>query len=85
MGWGSDVMYFSSLYNYVGDNADQFTVEVHYGGFFVGSSYLDEKISWFDYCEADKWSTLWFDDIIEELGYEKSIAMKVLWLQPRNN
>ncbi|WVZ62371.1 hypothetical protein U9M48_012129, partial [Paspalum notatum var. saurae] len=65
---------------------DEFTVEIHHGGFFIGSgamrSYVDGKISWFDHCEIDTWSALWFDDFIVELGYEKTETLKVYWLLP---
>ena len=41
----------------VGDSHEEFTVELHYGGFFVGYShlrrYVDGKISWFGNCEVD--------------------------------
>jgi len=39
------------------DRRDEFTVEIHHGGFFVGSgslrSYVDESVSWFECIEAD--------------------------------
>jgi len=60
----------------IGAGSDEFTVEVHHGGFFVGSgqlrSYIDGKVSWYDFCDADTWSPLWFDDFVEELGYDKT-------------
>ena len=41
----------------VGDRRDEFTVEIHHGGFFVGSRslrlYVDDSVSWFDYIEVD--------------------------------
>ena len=53
----------------VGSGSDEFTVDVRHGGFFIGQgqlrSYVDGKVSWFDYCESDTWSPLWFDDFIE--------------------
>ncbi|KAL6879665.1 hypothetical protein ACP4OV_012324 [Aristida adscensionis] len=65
---------------------DEFTLEIHHGGFFVSHgqlwSYVDEKIAWFDHCETDTWSPLWFDDFIEQLGYERSQNLKVYWLLP---
>lgn len=65
---------------------EQFTTELHHGGFFsgVGSSriYLDEKVDWFDYCDSDTWSSLWLDDFIEQLGYDMSEKAKVYWLLP---
>ena len=63
------------LYNFciVDNNDDEFSIEIHPGGLFVGSgnlrSYVDEKISWFDYYDVDTWSTLWFDDFAEQLDY----------------
>jgi hypothetical protein len=70
----------------VGVSGKEFTVEVHHGGFFLGSghtkSYVDEKISWFDHCEVETWSVLWFEDIAEQLGYAKSAAFEVYWLLP---
>lgn len=71
----------------VGDGSDLFTLEVHHGGFFVGSGqqrvYIDEKVDWFDDCEADTWSPLWIDDILGQLGYDSTAsALKVYWLLP---
>lgn len=70
----------------VGTNSDQFIIEVHHGGFFVGQglnrAYVDEKVNWFDYCEVDSWSPLWIDDFVEQLHYQKNEALKVYWLLP---
>ena len=70
----------------VGSGSDEFTVEVRHGRFFVGHgqlrSYVDGKVSWFDYCESDTWSPLWFDDFIEQLGYERNQSMRIYWLLP---
>ncbi|KAJ1254702.1 hypothetical protein BS78_K340100 [Paspalum vaginatum] len=69
-----------------GGTADEFTVEINHGGFFVGfghlRTYVDGKVSGFDHCEVDTWSTLWFEDFFEQLGYEKSDDPKVYWLLP---
>ncbi|XP_066351395.1 uncharacterized protein [Miscanthus floridulus] len=70
-----------------GLGSNQFSLEVHHGGFFVGvrenCAYLDEKIDWFDQCDADTWSPLWIKDFVEELGYDKeSHTLKVHWLLP---
>lgn len=44
-------------------------MELHHDGFFVGydhlRSYVDGKISRFDNCEVDTWSTLWLDDFVD--------------------
>lgn len=70
----------------VGDSGDQFTVEVHHGGFFVGhgnlKSYVDEKVDFFYYLEADTWCLLSFDDFVEQLGYQKDGKLKFYWLLP---
>ena len=70
----------------VGSGSDEFTVEVRHGGFFVGHgqlrSYVDGKVSWFDYCESETWSPLWFDDFIEQLGYERTESMRIYWQLP---
>jgi len=70
----------------IGAGSDEFTVEVHHGGFFVGSgqlrSYIDGKVSWYDFCDADTWSPLWFDDFVEELGYDKTERLRIYWLLP---
>ncbi|CAN6342655.1 unnamed protein product [Urochloa humidicola] len=69
-----------------GDNSDEFTIELHHGGFFVGygsnRAYVDEKVCCFDHCEADTWSTLWFNDFLEQLDYLKTTSMKIYWLLP---
>ncbi|KAK3146657.1 hypothetical protein QOZ80_3BG0269560 [Eleusine coracana subsp. coracana] len=65
---------------------DLFSVEVHHGGFFVGygenRAYIDEKVDWFDHCDIDSWSTLWFHDFSEEPGYKQGTCPKVYWLLP---
>lgn len=70
----------------VGDVEDQFSIEVHHGGFFVGSghlrTYVDGRIDWFDHCEVDTWSPLWLDDFVEQLGYLKTGLCRVYWLLP---
>jgi hypothetical protein len=70
----------------VGESEEQFTIEVHHGGYFVGSgnlkSYVDGKVDFFDGLEAETWSLLWFDDFVEQLGYEKNERMKFYWLLP---
>lgn len=38
----------------------------------VNRAYIDGKVNWFDFCEVDTWSTLWFDDFVEQLQYEAS-------------
>jgi len=69
-----------------GPNSDEFIVEIHYGGFFVGSgqlkSYLDEQVNWFDHCEVDTWSKLWLEDMLEQLGYSNGQDLKCYWLLP---
>jgi hypothetical protein len=66
---------FQFIFGNVGDSGDQFTVEVHHGGFFVGEgnlrTYVNEKVDFFDYLEAETWSLLWFDDFVQQLGYPK--------------
>jgi len=70
----------------VGGSDDLFTVELHHGGFFVGSgqlrTYVNGKISWFDNCDTDTWSPLWFEDFFEQLGYTDLSNLKVYWLLP---
>lgn len=70
----------------VGPNSEEFTVEIHHGGFFVGvgqlRTYLDEKVDWFDYCEVDTWLKLWLEDMLEQLGYSKVQELKCFWLLP---
>ena len=41
---------------------------------------MDEKIDFFDDLEADTWSLLWFDDFVEQLGYQKNDRLKFYWL-----
>jgi hypothetical protein len=57
----------------LGDNLDEFTVQVHHGGSFVGfghlRSYVDGK-------------TLWLDDMLMELQYPKTPNLKYYWLLP---
>ncbi|CAN6335140.1 unnamed protein product, partial [Urochloa humidicola] len=69
-----------------GPNDEQFSVEVHHGGFFCGLGanrlYIDERINWFDHCEPDTWSLLRVDDFIEKLGHTKTNKLKVYWCLP---
>lgn len=66
---------------YVDYEDEEFSIEMHHGGFFMGNgvnrAYVDGRVSWFDHCESDSWSLLWVDDFIEELGYEKSDNTKI--------
>ena len=59
---------------------------MHHGGFFVGSgqlrTYVDEKISWFDYCNPDNLYPHWFEDFLQVLGYSDLGSLKVYWLLP---
>jgi hypothetical protein len=70
----------------VDEGGQEFTIEVHHGGFLVGhgslKTYLNERVDWFDHLEARTWSALWFDDFIEQLGYQKTPSLKIYWLLP---
>ena len=72
--------------NNVGPASDAFTIELHHGGFFVGSghlrSYVDEKIDWFDWIDCDTWYVLWFEDFVEQLGYHSVTGIQFYWLLP---
>ncbi|CAN6304592.1 unnamed protein product [Urochloa humidicola] len=69
-----------------GAGTDEFSLEVHHGGFFLGSghlrSYVGGKIDWFDRIECDTWSGLWFEDFLQQLGYENNPSIKFYWLLP---
>ncbi|CAO2161251.1 unnamed protein product [Urochloa humidicola] len=69
-----------------GDGRDEFSVELHHGGFFVGHghlrSYVDGKVAWFDNIESDTWSALWFEDFLLNLGYNNEPNAKFYWLLP---
>lgn len=66
------------LFFNVGDGSDLFSLEVHHGGFLVGSGqqrvYINEKLDWFDDCDADTWSPIWIDDCLGQLGYEIGVS-----------
>ncbi|CAN6164305.1 unnamed protein product [Urochloa humidicola] len=66
--------------------SEEFSVEVHHGGFFIGHghlrSYVDGKVSWFDHVETDTWSPLWLDQFVEDLGYLRTGNLKIYWLLP---
>jgi len=70
----------------VGDDDEEFIVELHHGGMFVGQgqnrAYIDEKISWFDHYEVNTWSPVWLEDFILLLHYPKTPSMKMHWLLP---
>ncbi|CAN6321157.1 unnamed protein product [Urochloa humidicola] len=69
-----------------GTGKEEFTVEIHHGGFFVGyghlKSYVGEKVDWFDLVETDTWSPLWFEDFMQQLGYQSDPKIKFYWLLP---
>ncbi|KAJ1283408.1 hypothetical protein BS78_03G126100 [Paspalum vaginatum] len=69
-----------------GVGSEEFTVEMHHGGFFVGQgsnrAYVDGKVNWFDQCELDTWSPLWLDDFAFQLHYPKTLSPKYYWLLP---
>lgn len=70
----------------VGPGKQDFTLEIHHGGFFVGfgelRSYLGEKVNQFDWIETDAWSLLWFEDFLQQLGYHNDRKIKFYWLLP---
>jgi hypothetical protein len=43
---------------------------------------LMKKINWFDWIETDTWSDLWFEDFLQQLGYENDPRIKFYWLLP---
>ena len=40
-------------------------------------------MNWFDGVQTETWSTLWFEDFVEQLGYEMSPRFKFYWLLPQ--
>ncbi|CAM0882379.1 unnamed protein product [Alopecurus aequalis] len=52
------------------------------GGICSNKAYVNGKKVCYDDCDADTWSALWFDDIIEDIGYESAGRIKVYWLLP---
>jgi len=44
---------------------------------------VDERVNWFDGVQTETWSTLWFEDFVEQLGYEMSPRFKFYWLLPQ--
>lgn len=58
----------SILWLNVGTDKDKFTVQVHLCGFFVDQdsnrASMDGKVNWFDHCEVDTWSPMWFLDFV---------------------
>lgn len=70
----------------VGSDDEEFSVEIHHGGMFVGQgqnqAYIDEKVNWFDQCEVDTWSPLWIEDFVFKIYYPKNAVMKIYWLLP---
>lgn len=70
----------------VGSGREEFTIEIHHGGFFVGFGHLrlygGEKLDWFDSIEIDTWSPLWFEDFLQQLRYQNDLRIKFYWLLP---
>ncbi|KAM0828924.1 hypothetical protein ACQ4PT_067213 [Festuca glaucescens] len=68
-----------------GLESTKFTVEVHHGGYFVGSgqtiSYLDEKSTvWFDNLDRNTFNIETLCSMIDQLGYEK--RRFIFWCPP---
>ncbi|KAK3139961.1 hypothetical protein QOZ80_5AG0393340 [Eleusine coracana subsp. coracana] len=67
-------------------NPEEFSIQVHHGGFFVGHGhlhgYVNGKVNWFDHVETDTWSPLWLDQFVEDLGYLRTGSLKFYWLLP---
>ncbi|EEC68507.1 hypothetical protein OsI_36776 [Oryza sativa Indica Group] len=66
-------------------NSKHFTIEIHHGGFFCGMgvnrSYVDGKVSWFDYVNSREWgSSLHLLDLVAMLGYAAGPRLEVYWL-----
>ena len=74
------------LYCNVGLDSTKFSIEIHHGGFFVGSglniSYLDGKVAWFDYLDRNYFSDDVIDYMTEQLGYPASQMENVFWCPP---
>ncbi|CAO2204400.1 unnamed protein product [Urochloa humidicola] len=73
-----------------GDGSNDFTIEVHHGGFFCGVGqnrvYLNEKVAWFDGCKAENWNFMGIEEIILLLDYGfGSPTLRVYWLLPGKN
>lgn len=41
-----------------------------------------KKINWFDRIETDTWSSLWFEDFLQQLGYDNDPRIKFYLLLP---
>jgi hypothetical protein len=63
-----------------------FSVELEHDGFFCGKgsrlTYVSPTIAHIDYCNRETWSTLWIDDIPQQLGYERDGKLHVYWSPP---
>jgi hypothetical protein len=63
-----------------------FTLEVIHGGCFFGHgnnrAYVDGTKVCYDDIDADTWSAIWLDEIIEDIGYESAGRIDVYWLLP---
>ena len=70
----------------VGLESTKFSVEIHHGGFFVGSGlnvrYLDEKIAWFDNLDRNNFCYETIHYMISELGYANGGLVIVFWCPP---
>jgi hypothetical protein len=53
------------------------------GDFFIGNEknqgYMDDKPTWFDYCDVNWLSVVAVNDSVEELGYEGGDRAKLYW------
>ena len=68
----------------LGPDDEEFSVEVHHGGFFCGSGvdrvYLDGKVDWFHHIKVQYWSFYAVDEISMVLGFD--LGVPVYWLLP---
>ena len=70
--------------HWLGPDEEEFSVEVHHGGFFCGTGvdrvYLHVKVDWFDHVKVKYWSFTVVDEITLLLGYD--LGVLVFWLLP---
>ena len=66
-------------------DSEKFSVEIHHGGFFVGSGvnarYLDEKLAWFDNLDRRTFCNDFIDYMLREVGYPTGLHL-VFWCPP---
>ena len=71
---------------YADKRSRKFSVKFNHGGYFLGQgsnrSYVNGHELWYDEVDADTWSPIMVENLVEEIGWEMAGRMKVYYCIP---